>query len=181
MREGRQGAFEALYRHYAGRVLRLADQMLGGRAAADDAAQETFIRVFRGVHRFRGDSGLGTWIHRIAVNVCLSELTRRGRRQQARAEGRAERAARPSRADPEAARAAALDLRPLLAELEPVKRVTFYLHHVEGCSAAEVARILGHGRQAVLKRLQRTRRELVLAVTGAGAPGRDEERQANDG
>lgn len=169
VREGRQDAFEALYRHFAGRVLRLADQLLRDRAAADDAAQETFLRVYRGVHRFRGDSGLGTWIHRIATNVCLSELSRRGR-QPARAEQEPPEApADATPGSPEEARTSALDLAPLLAELEPVKRATFYLHHVEGFTAAEVAQILGHSRDAVLKRLQRTRLELLQAVAGAGA------------
>lgn len=183
VREGRQEAFEGLYRRFAPRVLRLADHMLRDHGAAADAAQETFLRVFRGLHKFRGESGLGTWIHRIATNVCLREIERRGRRPlPAAAEPQREAARHGTSADGEAARATFLDLAPLMDGLEPLKRVTFYLHHVEGFTAAEVAEILGGSRAAVLKRLQRTRQELLDATRAQrpSAPG-DREQAINDG
>ena len=161
LREGRPEAFEMLYRRFAPRVMGLAVQLLGEPQAAEDATQEAFVRVFRGVHRFRGDSGLGTWIHRIGVNVCLTEIERRNRRPSEPGEPPPE---MTDPADPEKAaiaRSSASALIGLLRELEPVKQVTFYLHHVEGMDAAEVAEILDDSRDAVLKRLQRTRREVL--------------------
>ena len=80
LQAGERGAFRTLHHHYIGRVLGLAQQLLGSAEAAEDAAQETFLRVFRNLHRFRGDASLATWIHRIATNVCFSELKRRQRR-----------------------------------------------------------------------------------------------------
>jgi len=155
--QGVPEAFEMLYHHFVGRVLGLARQMLRDPAAAEDAAQETFIRVYRSVHRFRGDARLSTWIHRIATNVCLTELERRGRRGiDVEPADLADRAGpTPSGTD------LRLSLAVLLERLEPRKRAAFYLCHVEGLSAAEVAMVLDESRDAVLKRIQRTRRELL--------------------
>ncbi|MFH2006540.1 MAG: RNA polymerase sigma factor [bacterium] len=151
------GAFELLYHHFIGRVLGLARQLLKDRAAAEDAAQETFLRVYRTIHRFRGDARLSTWIHRIAVNVCLSELDRRKRRSESPLEERAPRPAGAAATGGEVR----LSLAQVLGRLEPQKQVVFYLCHVEGLSAAEAAEVVGESRDAVLKRLQRTRCELL--------------------
>jgi RNA polymerase sigma-70 factor (ECF subfamily) len=161
LRQGQPQAFEALYHRFVARVLRLATSMLGAQQAAEDATQETFLRVYRGVHRFRGEAGLGTWIHRIAINVCKDELARSKRRPLPveSLTGVAPETRPVSPQPPER-----LDLLSLLAALEPLKRATFVLHHVEGMSAAEVAEVLGESREAVLKRLQRTRRELALRL-----------------
>ncbi len=157
LKQGVPEAFEMLYHHYVGRVLGLARQMLRDRAAAEDAAQETFIRVYRSVHRFRGDARLSTWIHRIATNVCLTELERRARRGVDM-----ELSQIPDRGGPTpSATDLRLSLDALLERIEPRKRAAFYLCHVEGLSAAEVAAGLDESRDAVLKRLQRTRRELL--------------------
>jgi len=157
LQQGVPEAFEMLYHHFVGRVMGLSMQLLRDPAAAEDAAQETFIRVYRSVHRFRGDSRLSTWIHRIATNVCLTEIERRKRRgidveptQLPDAGGPT-----PSGTD------LRLSLAVLLERLEPRKRAAFYLCHVEGLSAGEVATVLDESRDAVLKRLQRTRRELL--------------------
>lgn len=176
LREGRREAFEALYHRFVGRTFRLAASLLGDRMAAEDATQEVFLRVYRSIQGFRGDAGLGTWIHRIAVNVCYSELTRR-RRRPAELSG-----ADPSPAVEGATDAgvgdlhAVLDLAALLSGLEPLKRVTFYLHHVEGLHAAEIANLLDDTRDAVLKRLQRTRSELLERMRMIGVTTDAEQR-----
>lgn len=175
LQAGEPGAFEMLYHHYVGRVLGLARHMLRDASAAEDATQETFIRVYKSVHRFRGDARLATWIHRIATNVCLNEIERRKRRDRSTREQRDLHAC----AEPAPERRARCDLRlslsELLARLEPRKRLAFYLCHVEGLSAAEIATVTGESTDAVHKRLQRTRRELhelwtenAEGVDGAG-------------
>lgn len=157
LRQGVPESFEMLYHHFVGRVLGLARQLLRDPAAAEDAAQETFIRVYRSVHRFRGDARLSTWIHRITTNVCLTEIERRKRRGID-----VESAQLPDQGGPTpSATDLRLSLAVLLERLEPRKRAAFYLCHVEGLSAAEVATVLDESRDAVLKRLQRTRRELL--------------------
>jgi len=157
LQQGTPEAYSMLYRRYVHRVIGVAAQVLGDRAGAEDVAQETFLKVFREIHRFRGDGRLVSWIHRIAVNLAISEVRRRKRARDHRAQLPAGDRVDLGAAEPELTES----LRSVLAQLEPAKRLTFYLHHVEGLSGAELAEVLGESRDAVLKRLQRTRRELL--------------------
>jgi RNA polymerase sigma-70 factor (ECF subfamily) len=70
------GSREAIYHRYKRRVFALAAR-IAGPGEAEEVVQEAFIRVFRGLPRFRGDSALGTWIYRLAVNAALSHRARR--------------------------------------------------------------------------------------------------------
>ena len=70
-------AFDLVVRAYKDRVFRLAVSILKERAAAEDAAQETFVRVWKALPRFDGRATLGTWIYAITRNTCLMELRRR--------------------------------------------------------------------------------------------------------
>jgi RNA polymerase sigma-70 factor (ECF subfamily) len=80
-RRGEQRAMEALYHQYKRRVFGLCHRIAGS-GDAEEVAQECFVRVFRGLPSFRGDSALGTWIYRLAVNAALSHVARRGRRSE---------------------------------------------------------------------------------------------------
>jgi len=70
-------AFDLVVPAYKDRVFRLAYSILKERAAAEDAAQETFVRVWKALPRFDGRAALGTWIYAITRNTCLMELRRR--------------------------------------------------------------------------------------------------------
>lgn len=70
-------AFDLVVGAYKERVFRLALSILKERAAAEDAAQETFVRVWKALARFDGRAALGTWIYAITRNTCLMELRRR--------------------------------------------------------------------------------------------------------
>ena len=70
-------AFDLLVPAYKDRVFRLAWSILKDRAAAEDAAQETFVRIWKALPRFDGRAALGTWIYAITRNTCLMELRRR--------------------------------------------------------------------------------------------------------
>ena len=70
-------AFDLVVGAYKDRVFRLALSILKERAAAEDAAQETFVRVWRALPRFDGRAALGTWIYAITRNTCLMDLRRR--------------------------------------------------------------------------------------------------------
>ncbi|HEX9208485.1 MAG TPA: sigma-70 family RNA polymerase sigma factor [Steroidobacteraceae bacterium] len=75
---GRHGrAFDLIVPEFRDRVFRLAVSMLKDRAAAEDATQETFVRVWKALPGFDGRAALGTWIYAIARNTCLMELRRR--------------------------------------------------------------------------------------------------------
>ena len=79
-REGDPAAFEALYRAHAGRLFGLVSRMLGSAPEAEDVLQEIFVSAHRKMGGFRGESSLGTWLYRIAVNHCLDHLRSRGAR-----------------------------------------------------------------------------------------------------
>jgi RNA polymerase sigma-70 factor (ECF subfamily) len=77
IRRGDSGSREALYHRYKRRVFALAVRIVGTNDA-EEVSQEAFIRIFRGLPKFRGDSALGTWIYRLSVNAALSHRSRRG-------------------------------------------------------------------------------------------------------
>jgi RNA polymerase sigma-70 factor (ECF subfamily) len=159
LRQGSPQAFESLYHLYVDRVAGLARLLLRG-GPVDDAVQETFLRVFRSIATFREEARLTTWIHRIAINVCISELRKQSVRR-AR-EGAIAQPDQPSDLEEAtSARQAGGALLAILRDLEPAKQTTFYLHHVEGMSAAEIGDVLGEPRGTVLKRLQRTRVDVL--------------------
>lgn len=168
LREGSPEAFRSLYRLYLPKVATLCRVMLRD-VGVEDAIQETFLKIFRHIQAFRGDSRLTTWVHRIATNVCLSELRQRGT-WQARHEELGDLADDGRDTEAELAlRQSSQTLQLLMDELDPLKRTTFYLHHVEGLTAAEIGEVLGEQRGTVLKRLQRTREDLLARWPGAVA------------
>ena len=71
-RAGDSAAFAELVRRHQGLVYRVALRMLGSDADAQDAAQDTFVRAWRGLHGFRGQSTVATWLYRIVTNRCLN-------------------------------------------------------------------------------------------------------------
>src|SRR5213596_1089220 len=72
---GDGSAFERLYRAHVARVHSLARRMIGP-DAADDVTQDVFVRAWHKLGTFRGEAAFGTWLHRLAVNVILTERTR---------------------------------------------------------------------------------------------------------
>src|SRR5512143_120219 len=73
-------AFNELVELYGDRIYRLLFRMLGSREEARDMAQEVFVQVFKAVDQFRGDAKLGTWLYRIAVNLCKNRAKYLARR-----------------------------------------------------------------------------------------------------
>ena len=80
-RAGSVDAFEVLVRRYQVRVVNYALALVRDAAEAEDVAQETFIRSYRALKAFRGDSSFKTWLYTIATNTARTHLERRGRRQ----------------------------------------------------------------------------------------------------
>jgi RNA polymerase sigma-70 factor (ECF subfamily) len=83
LRAGDAAAFEQLVREYGGRMLAVTRRFLASEEDAQDAVQEAFLSAFKALDRFEGQSRLGTWLHRIAVNAALMKLrTRKSRPQE---------------------------------------------------------------------------------------------------
>jgi len=137
-RRGEVRAMEMLYHQFKRRVFGMAHRIVGSNDA-EEVAQEVFVRVFRGLAAFRGDSALSTWIYRLTVNASLSHLARRGRRQEVSDETLAELPAPPETTrDPGLANR----IETALHALPPGYRAILVLHDVEGLSHEECATIL---------------------------------------
>ena len=144
---GDAGAFGHLVREHSGLVYRVALRILGAQDA-QDASQEAWIRAWRNIENFRGDSAFSTWLYRITVNTCLSARRKESRRKEREYSGD-ELPFLPEPtggdADPEAASLSAQQREELLVALEHVRaehRAALVLRHMEGLSYAEIARIL---------------------------------------
>lgn len=144
LREGDTAAYEELYRRHGSRLYNLAYRMLGSEGDAEDLLQETFLQVFRRVDTYKGDAALGTWIYRLAMNLCLDRLrSKAGRndRQTSSVEDIREwRLAARGSLDGSIKR---LDLERAIAQLPDACRAAFLLHDVEGFEHQEVGRMLG--------------------------------------
>jgi RNA polymerase sigma-70 factor (ECF subfamily) len=141
---GDREAFEGLYRQHAHRLYNLAYRMAGS-ADADDLLQDVFLQAYRKLGSYKGDSSLGTWLYRLAMNLCLDHLrSRQGKMAQVTDsldEDNATEVASPER--PAEANAARLDLEQAIEALPPSYRATFVLHDVEGYQHDEIAKLLG--------------------------------------
>src|SRR5262245_33635880 len=82
IRSGDGTAFETLYQQHAPRLYNLAYRMAGTATDADDLLQDIFLLAYRKVGSFRGESSLGTWLYRLAMNHCLDVLRSRQSRQE---------------------------------------------------------------------------------------------------
>jgi len=74
-KRGDQRAFAELVDHYKAMVFTIINRMIFNKSIIEDLAQQVFIRVYKGVPNFRGESKLSTWIYRITYNVCLAEIS----------------------------------------------------------------------------------------------------------
>jgi len=72
--EGRRDAFDGIVERHRRQVYQLCYRYVGNHEDAADLAQDTFIRAFKGLRGFKGQSSIATWLYRIAVNVCLNRL-----------------------------------------------------------------------------------------------------------
>lgn len=81
IRRGEERAMEALYHRYKRRIYGLVYRIVGA-SDTDEVCQDVFVRIFRGLAKFRGDSQLSTWVYRLAVNAALTHLGKRSRRKE---------------------------------------------------------------------------------------------------
>ena len=138
-------AFEQLYRDHAGRLYSLVFRMAGSRDEAEDLLQEVFLLAHRKVASYRGESTLGTWLYRLAVNHCLDFLRSRQARMAKSTDSLDDEGASEPAASLPAIPAAItqIDLERAIARLPDGCRAAFLLHDVEGFEHNEVAGMLG--------------------------------------
>jgi RNA polymerase sigma-70 factor (ECF subfamily) len=161
------GAFEELVERTHRRVYTLAYRLVGDRHEAEDVAQEAYLRAYRALPGFRGESRFETWLYRITANTAMNHLRRRGRFGDVLAEDdeRVVRVEDPSRP--------ALDdvverdeIERALGTLPAGQRAVVLLKDVYGFSCAEIGEHIGISEGAVKVRLHRARRRLKEQVYG---------------
>lgn len=161
---GDPAAQRLLFRREYGRVNATVYRILGSARDADDLVQETFIAVFRGLARFRGDAKLSTWIDRIAVRVVFHHLRGRPKATLPLDVVAEVEAAGGMLDDQTHARDGLRRLYDTLGALSPQSRAAFALFAIDGRSIAEVAEITQSTVVATKCRIWRARREVMKAA-----------------
>jgi RNA polymerase sigma-70 factor (ECF subfamily) len=138
--QGDSDAFAEIYRAHGERMKSIAFNHLGNIADAEDAVQETFVKVSRAARSYTGEAAFSTWLYRILVNTCYDALRKRRRRIQEAVIDDAIAFDRPSVNVDDAKR---MTLRKLLGALPEQRRSVFVLFEIEGLSHAEIGEILG--------------------------------------
>jgi RNA polymerase sigma-70 factor, ECF subfamily len=140
---GRRDAFDLLVERHRRRIYRLCYRFTSNHAEAADLTQEVFVRAFRAIGRFRGDSSFATWVHRIAVNAAL---TRVGANPPAPAPLEDARHVAAPGDSPDASLLRAERQRRVQAAVDalpPKQRATVILRVYHEMSLEEIARVLG--------------------------------------
>ncbi len=130
--------FEDIYRRYGDRLKSIAWNHLGNVSDAEDAVQETFLKVHRAASTYTGEASFSTWMFRILVNTCYDVLRKRKRRIDEAPIDEVFEHSSPNVDD-----AKRITLRKLLDELPEQRRSVFTLFEIEGLSHAEIGEILG--------------------------------------
>jgi len=156
-RKGYRQAQRRVYETHRDRVVSLMMRMTGDHDEAFDLSQQAFVRVFDRIGDFRGESALGTWIHRVAVNEALQHL-RRKKRYQRITESIADDPRRPDCVveDP----GLSIDVQSALGQLPDRMRRMVVLRYRDGLDYAEIAKVLGVKQGTVASGLNRARRQL---------------------
>jgi RNA polymerase sigma-70 factor (ECF subfamily) len=180
-RGGDQSAFEALVLKYQDRIYRLIQRLVSGSDVVDDLAQEVFIRAYRSIGDFKGESSLYTWLYKIALNLCRNHYRTRGRRpaheeldETDAGQGLQDAGGTPE--DEVFRREFWEHLRRGLEELPPEQREAVVLCDLEGMSYEEMAGVMGVPIGTVRSRIFRGRRALqqrlaVFHAMSASGPG----------
>lgn len=165
VRKGNHSAFRELIDRYESRVAATVIGMLGPGAEAEDVGQETFIRLYRSIDQFRGESSLATYLTRIAINLSLNAIKRRRRFHRLfflpdeRTLQSYEDEETPEYGDER------VFVHKALQKMEPKFRSVIVLRLLDGYSTAETARILQIPQGTVLSRLARAQQKLKNILT----------------
>lgn len=163
---GDRDAFAEIFRRHRDRMWAVALRTTGDRELAADAVQDAFIAAFRRADRFRGDSAVTTWLHRITVNAAIDRLRREKPTSPLPAVDPADRHDRFGQAE------TALDVRAALATLPEAQRMALVLVDMHGLSVAEAAAVLDVAEGTVKSRCSRGRAALAPLLAHREPEGR---------
>ena len=151
---GEERAIRWVLSRYRDRVVRLAAHVLHNSREAEDVAQEAFVKAFRQIAQFRGESGFYAWLYRIVINLCLDRMRRKCASSELPLEG-----AMPSliAVTPDIEKRLAVEQ--VLNSLTPPMRAALVLREVEGLEYAEIAVVLDIPVGTVRSRLNTAREQ----------------------
>lgn len=160
-REGDNEAFRELVKHHESLVAATVIGVLGNCPEAEDVGQETFIRFYKNLGKFRGESSIGTYLTRIAINLSLNELKRRKRRSKLFFQRPLEEAydIPDAKANSELNEDKEI-VQQAIQKLESKFRTVVVLRLIDGYSTEETAEILNIPVGTVLSRLSRAQQKL---------------------
>lgn len=177
-RAGSLEAYETLYQTQSARMKSIAMNLLGNAHDAEDAVQETFLKIHRGIRHFKGQSAFSTWTYRILMNSCYDLRRRRIRRQETPEQDLVAKEETFEAPAPMNDHPLRLALEKCVKQLTPHLRSVFLLYEVEGFKHSEIGAILGVSEMASKNALYQAKRRLreMLARqpesgTRAAAPG----------
>jgi RNA polymerase sigma-70 factor, ECF subfamily len=136
--EGDEKAIRWVLHRYRDRVVRLAAHVLHNPREAEDVAQEAFVKAFRQIGQFRGDSGFYAWLYRIVINLCLDRM----RRKCMTAEMPLDETLAPASVMPIPDVEKRMTVTQVLNSLTPPMRAALVLREMEGLEYAEIADVL---------------------------------------
>src|SRR6266540_2813111 len=166
-RAGDREAFRTLVERHSRTVFRLAFRMTGNEEDAEDVVQETFLKAYRNLQKFAGQSEFSTWLHRIAANCAVDALRRRLPREKQERPLEAE-ALEAATSGPSPERVVfGSEFQRVARSLEglsAMERAAFVLRHFEGRTIAEIGRTLnvrrGAAKNCVFRAVAKLRRDL---------------------
>ena len=157
-RAGDRLAFEELYRSHCDRIFGLCWRMCGGdNALAEDMVQEAFVRAWNKLHLFKGDSRFGTWLHRLTINVVLSDRRIRVKRLQ-REQEFSDDIERVQVGDRDVFAGLRKDLEAAISGLPERARTVLILYDIEGYKHNEIAKMTGMAVGSSKAQLHRARK-----------------------
>ncbi len=160
-RKGNAASFAELVRRYEPRIAATVHGLLGNCDEADDIGQETFIRFYQALKEFRGESSIGTYLTRIAINLSLNELKRRERKRLLFPRLTSENESKEPAIDQNFDHFEEVEMvHRALNSLKPKFRAVVVLRLMEGYSTEETAEILNIPTGTVLSRLMRAQKKL---------------------
>ncbi len=181
--DGNTNAFDDLVLEYQDRVYHIALKMTGSEEDAFDLSQETFLKAFRTLKSFRGEASFGTWLYRLASNLCIDFLRKKKRRGSASLVSLDEEEApgRPRelpdlRYEPQnelERKETREKVRAGLRRLPEEQRLILVLRDVEGLSYQEIGDVLKLEQGTVKSRIYRARARLAALLTEEGNFFRD--------
>lgn len=159
-RAGRREAFDRIVVRHSRSVYQVCYRFVGNHADATDLTQETFLRAYRALDRFKGEASVGTWLYRIAVNLCLNKVSARSLRTEPVEETRLPASREPDAMSLMLETERAARVRAAIARLPKTQRATLILRVYQELPHQEIARVLDSSVGAVKANLSHALRNL---------------------